>query len=157
MQHDFVEREQMLPRWNTPQLTKSQPRCITLTGIVERTPAEAQCTPTDVPDQRPAKLMPTDVVEQKPAEVILTPTGVVSKPQSRRSVLQRPPSTNGLAKVMPTDLVEQKPAAVEYAPTDKKPSEAILTASGVVDQTVAEAQRTPTEVVNQRSSRGHPN
>jgi len=41
---------------------------------------------------------------------------------------------------MPTDLVEQKP------------SEVMLTASGVVDQIVAKVQPTPTKVVNQRST-----
>jgi len=72
--------------------------------------------PIDLVEQNPAAVeySPTDGA---PAKVILTPTGVVE--QTPASVLQPPPSTNGLPRLLPTDLVKQKPAAVEYAQRTK--------------------------------------
>lgn len=150
---DFVEQEQLPSKVEyTPTDEKSAKVTLTLTRVVERTPAEVQCTPTDVLDQRPTKVMPTDG-EQKPAEMILTPTGVVEQTPVGAQYTPTDVLDQWVGEVMPTDFVEQKPAEAEYTPTDEKLSEVILTASGAVDQTLAEAQRTPTEVVNHRPTK----
>jgi len=49
---------------------------LTASGVVDQTVAEAQCTSTEVVNQRSAEITPTDAVEQRPAEVQYTSTDV---------------------------------------------------------------------------------
>jgi len=116
-------------------------------------PPEARCSPTDILDQRPDLEQTPAAVEHAPmynvpADVIWTPPGVVdqipTEAQCTPTLNQRP------SKVTAAELVEQKPTAAEYAPMDEKLPDEMLTTSCTVDQTVAKAQHTPTEVVNQR-------
>ena len=132
----------------------TKPEEITSEVALTLTPPEAQCSPTDILDQRPDLEQTPAAVEhvpmyEVPADVIWTPPGVVNQIPAEA---QCTPTLNQPSKVMAAELVEQKPTAAEYAPMDEELPDEMLTTSCTVDQTVAEAQHTPTEVVNQQSA-----
>ena len=53
---------------------------LTTSCTVDQTVAKAQCTPTEVVNQRSAEVTPTDAVEQRPAGVQYTPTDMEQMP-----------------------------------------------------------------------------